>query len=56
VEFLIRLIKLIIPHVTPEIRDYIRGLLDSLRERAKKTDNPWDDLFVMVIRTILFPE
>jgi AMMECR1 domain-containing protein len=54
-EFLVRLLRLILPHVTPEIRDAIKDLLETLTERAKRTQNAWDDIFVELVKMILFP-
>jgi len=53
-EFLVRLLRLVIPHITPEIRNFIREVLNSLEDRVKKTNNPWDDLFVEIVKMVLF--
>jgi len=49
-EFLIRLLRLILPHITPEIRDAIKDLLETLAERAKRSQNPWDDIFIEILQ------
>ncbi|RLB83724.1 MAG: hypothetical protein DRH24_06510 [Deltaproteobacteria bacterium] len=39
--------------VTPEIRKAICEALMALRERAKQTANPWDDIFVDILIRIM---
>ena len=38
---------------TPEIRTGVIQLLDKLEEQAKKTPNPWDDILIGLLKTIM---
>lgn len=51
--WIFRLIGLVIGIVSPEIRTGVTELLDRLEEKAKKTDNPWDDMLVAMLKQIM---
>lgn len=38
---------------TPEIAKTTCSMLDELEEKAKQTPNPWDDILVGTLKTIL---
>lgn len=52
-----RLILPVLQHTvksaSPEIRHDLVEFLEGLEKRAKATPNPFDDLFVMLVRGIL---
>ena len=52
-EWIFRLIGLIIAVASPELRESLKTWLDTLEKQAAKTDNPWDDILVAMLRTIL---
>jgi len=52
-EWLYRLIALVMGQVSPELRSGIVEWVKNLEERAKKTPNPWDDVFVGILKSVL---
>ena len=51
--WLFQLITLVVGVVTPQIRTGAMTLLDDLEVQAKKTDNPWDDMLVAMLKQIM---
>lgn len=51
-----KLISLVIPVVTPALRDMLKELLNKLEESAKKTPNPYDDILVDMLKAITLSE
>ena len=49
----ITLLLMVIGNVTPAIRESLVGVLKTLEAEAKKTSNPWDDIFVSFLRVLL---
>lgn len=39
-------------NATPEIRSIISGYLAELQQKAKATENPWDDLLVGILTAV----
>jgi len=52
-EWIFRLIGLIIAVASPELRKNLETWLNDLEKQAAKTSNPWDDILVAMLRTIL---
>lgn len=52
-QWIFRLIGLIIAVASPELRKGLDEWLTTLEKQAAKTDNPWDDILVAMLRTIL---
>ena len=52
-EWILRLIGLIVGVASPELRKMLEQWLDQLEDQAKKTSNPWDDILVGMLRTLL---
>lgn len=52
-QWIFRLIGLIIAVASPELREGLNDWLNSLETKAQATDNPWDDILVAMLRTIL---
>ena len=52
-EWIFRLIGLIVAVASPELRKALKEWLDILEKRAAETPNPWDDILVAMLRTIL---
>lgn len=47
------LIRLILSVASPEIRESICKLLNTMEQKAKETKNPWDDVLVGLLKTVL---
>ena len=43
---IIKMLPIIIAQATPEIKDVMSGLITDLKEKAKATPNPFDDMLV----------
>jgi len=52
-EWILRLIGLIFSVASPELRKMLEQWLDQLEAQAKKTSNPWDDVLVGMLKTLL---
>lgn len=52
-EWILRLIGLVITVASPELRKGLTEWLDNLETQAKKTANPWDDILVSLLKTLL---
>ncbi|GAI95016.1 unnamed protein product [marine sediment metagenome] len=53
-EWIARLLGLVITVISPELKKEIENLITILEEKAKKTVNPWDDILVGLLKSILF--
>jgi len=49
-KILAAVIEELLKRISPEIRMSIRKWLEELERKAKETKNPWDDLFVAVLK------
>jgi len=52
-EWILRLIGMIFSVASPELRKGIEEWLNNLDAQAKKTSNPWDDILVGLLKTLL---
>ncbi len=52
-EWILRLIALIVGVASPEIRKMLEQWLNQLEAQAKKTANPWDDVLVALLKTLI---
>jgi len=52
-QWILQLIGLIIGVASPELRAMLSQWLEQLAAQAKKTANPWDDMLVGMLTTIL---
>lgn len=50
---LYKLLEKVIATISPQLRDFIKEMLTKMEAKAKETDNPLDDILVLVLR-ILF--
>jgi len=48
-----KLISLIVTVISPELKKGLTDLVVKLDADAKKTSNPWDDMFVGVLKMLL---
>jgi len=52
-EWILRLIGLVVTVASPELQKALEQWLGQLEEQAKKTANPWDDILVGMLKTLL---
>jgi len=52
-EWILRLITLVVTVASPELRKMLSEWLGQLEANAKKTANPWDDILVGMLKTLL---
>lgn len=55
-KWLLQIITMVVGVASPEIRTGVLQLLNKLEEQAKKTPNPWDDILVGLLKTIMTGE
>ena len=48
-----KLIPLILATISPEVKDLMKSFIAKLDEQAKATSNPWDDMFVAILKEII---
>lgn len=53
-EWIMRLITLVATVISPELKQGIAEFVAKLEADAKKTANPWDDILVGILKTMLF--
>jgi len=51
--WLLQTIVMVFSVITPELRNRLIEFINQLEADAKKTPNPWDDIFIGVVRSIL---
>ena len=52
-EWILRLIGLVVTVASPELRKMLTEWIETLEVNAKKTANPWDDVLVSMLKTLL---
>ncbi len=52
-KLLARFIPLILSVISPEIKKLVAEFVVQLEVNAQKTPNPWDDMFVAILKTIV---
>lgn len=55
-EWIIRVFRLMVGVISPELRTGIAEWLNQLEAKAKKTPNPWDNVFVGILKSVLLGE
>ncbi|GAI93121.1 unnamed protein product [marine sediment metagenome] len=53
-KWLLQLITMVVTVMSPELRKGLEVWLDKLEADAKKTANPWDDILVGLLKSMLF--
>jgi hypothetical protein len=43
----------ILKSISPDLVDRLKALLDQLKETAKSTPNPWDDILVVFLEDLM---
>ncbi len=51
--WLVTLLEQVVNHVSPEIRKGMVEFVLKMEEQAKATPNPWDDIFVGIVKFVL---
>lgn len=51
--FIVNLLVALLANMSPIIRESMVGWLKQLEIEAKKTENPWDDIFVSFLKVLL---
>ena len=52
-ELLMRLASMIMKVVSPQLREELVRFIANFEAHAKKTENEWDDVIVLVLKAIL---
>ena len=53
---LFRILLLVVTMLSPAVKATLADLLNKLDADAKKTANPWDDIFVAMLKTLVLGE
>lgn len=53
-KWILQLITMIVTVMSPELRKGLEDVINGLDAQAKKTANPWDDILVGLLKTLLF--
>lgn len=52
-KLLFNLISIVLQRLSPEIINAIKSFIRRLDEMAKKTDNPFDDMIMEIIKSLM---
>ncbi len=52
-KYAIRILIAVLPLISKEFKNILPDVLNSLEQKAKATSNPVDDVFVMILRSLL---
>jgi len=52
-EWILRIIGMVVGVMSPELRTGMTKWVKNMEVEAKKTPNPWDDIFVGLLKSIL---
>jgi len=52
-ELLLRILVLVVTMMSPALRTVVTEFLHQLETEAKKTANPWDDILVAILKTLI---
>lgn len=52
-EWIFRLITMVVTVMSPELRKGLEDVINNLEVQAKKTANPWDDILVGLLKTLI---
>jgi len=53
---LIRILLLLVTTMSPALREALKRFFEQLESDAKKTGEPWDDILVAILKTLLLGE
>lgn len=52
-ELLVRIVLLLVTSMSPALREALKRFFQQLEADAKKTGEPWDDILVAILKTLL---
>ena len=52
-KWLLQLVTMMLGVITPQLRKGLNEFILTLEKQAKETPNPWDDIFVGLLKTLL---
>lgn len=52
-KWIFRIIRMVLGVITPELRESLFAFVRAMEANAKETPNPWDDIFVGLLKTLL---
>ena len=52
-KWILRLLGLVVPVISPALKTDLATLLDQLEASAKKTANPYDDILVGLLKSVM---
>lgn len=53
-KWLLQLITMVVTVMSPELREGLEKVLNGFEAQAKKTANPWDDILIGLLKSLLF--
>lgn len=51
--WLLMLVGQMLTVITPQLRQGLTEFVNTLEKQAKATPNPWDDIFVGIVKSVL---
>jgi len=55
-KWLLQLVTMMLSVITPQLREGLNEFVLNLERQAAETPNPWDDIFVGLLKTLLGSE
>ena len=52
-ELLLHILLLVLTQISPDVKKDLQDLLSRLESLTKATPNPWDDVLVGILKTLL---
>ena len=52
-ELLLRILLLVVLQMSPALRTALIKVLSELEKQAKESQNPWDDILIAILKTLL---
>ena len=52
-KWLLQLVTIMLGVITPQLREGLNEFISNLEKQAAETPNPWDDIFVGLLKTLL---
>ena len=50
---IVRLIRLVLSQISPELRKMIESAIETWEEKAKETKTPWDDIAILLVKILI---
>lgn len=52
-KWVLQLVTMMLSVITPQLREGLDSFVANLEAQAKETPNPWDDIFVGLLKSLL---